>query len=509
MAAVHVPTPLHETPRMELDDLKAALDAHAIVAITDARGRITYVNDKFCEISQYSREELVGQDHRMINSDHHPKTFFAELWATIGSGRIWQGQIKNRAKDGSFYWVDTTIVPFLNPDGRPRQYIAIRADITRRVQAEASRARLAAIVDSSDDAIIGKDLEGTITSWNGGAERVFGYSAAEAVGHSMLMIFPPELAPEEAGILRRIGAGESIDHHETERICKDGRRITVALTISPVRDDRGVIVGASKIARDITAQKQAEARIHQMAAELERRVAERTAELEAANRELEAFSYSVSHDLRAPLRAMNGFSQAVIEDYGALLPEEGRTYLERIRGGAQRMGDLIDDLLAFSRLSRLPLKTSRIDTDGLIGAVLTELGAPWPDRRVEIVRGRLPECEGDVALLRQVWVNLLGNALKYTGRCETARIEIGSRQDEHGLTEFYVRDNGAGFDMRYAEKLFGVFSRLHRMEDYPGTGVGLAIVQRIVHRHGGTVGAEAEVGRGACFHFTLASRSLS
>lgn len=495
--------PPQESPRKELDDLKAALDAHAIVAITDAQGRITYVNDKFCEISQYAREELIGRDHRMINSGHHSRAFFRDLWGTIAHGRVWKGQIKNRAKDGTFYWVDTTIVPFLDAAGRPRQYVAIRADITRRVLAEETRARLAAIVDSSDDAIIGKDLNGVITSWNRGAERVFGYTAQEVVGQSILLVFPPELRAEEADILRRIAAGESIDHYETERVCKDGRRIVVALTLSPMRDDRGVVVGASKIARDITAQRHAEEAIHRLAAELERRVEERTAELETANRELEAFSYSVSHDLRAPLRAMDGFSQAVIDDYGALLPSEGRRDLQKIRAAANRMGELIDDLLTFSRLSRQPLKVAPVQTDGLVRSILADLGEPWPDRPVEVSIGTLPDCVADGALLRQVWTNLIDNALKYTRKCATARIEIGSRPGGQGATEYFVRDNGAGFDMRYANKLFGVFSRLHRADDYPGTGVGLAIAQRIVQRHGGRIAAEADVGRGACFHFTL------
>ena len=364
----------------EIIDLKAALDEHAIVAITDPRGKITYVNDKFCAISKYSRAELIGQDHRIINSGFHPKEFIADLWHTIASGHVWHGEIRNKAKDGSFYWVDTTIVPFLDDLGRPHHYVAIRADTTER--------------------------------------------------------------------------------------------------------------------------KNAEETIHELNSQLERRVVERTAQLEAANLELEAFSYSVSHDLRAPLRAIDGFSQAVLEDFGAQLPPDGKRYLGTIRSGAQRMGSLIDDLLAFSRLNRHTLVRQLVNTDLLMRGVLEELGSPWTNRQVDLRIGELTESEGDPALLKQVWINLLSNALKYTRNRELAVIEIGVHNRD-GVQVFFVRDNGTGFDMKYVEKLFGVFQRLHRVEDFEGTGVGLAIVQRIVHRHGGKVWAEAAPDQGATFYFTL------
>jgi light-regulated signal transduction histidine kinase (bacteriophytochrome) len=285
-------------------------------------------------------------------------------------------------------------------------------------------------------------------------------------------------------------------------VAKDGRHLDLSVTVSPIEDKRGKIVGASKVARDITERKRTAQEIHELNVRLEQRVAKRTSELESANKELEAFSYSVSHDLRAPLRAVDGFSQAVLEDYGPRLPEEGRRYLQTIREGAQRMGVLIDDLLTFSRLSRTPLKKQEVNTDKLVHHVLEEMNSQQEDRQVEIRIGDLPMCQGDPALLNQVWVNLLSNALKYTRHRENAVIEVGCKvaQEEN---VYFVRDNGAGFDMRYAHKLFGVFQRLHRADEFEGTGVGLAIVQRIINRHGGRVWADAAVDRGATFYFTL------
>ncbi|MCE0523014.1 MAG: PAS domain S-box protein [Methylacidiphilales bacterium] len=486
----------------EVNDLKTALDEHAIVAITDPQGKITYANDKFCAISKYSREELLGQDHRIINSGHHPKEFIRDLWTTITRGGVWHGEIKNRAKDGSYYWVDTTIVPFLNEQGKPRQYVAIRADITERKLAEEASAQLAAIVNSSNDAIIGKDLNSIITNWNLGAERLFGYSAHEMIGSSITRLIPVDRLQEEMQIINQVKNGEIVEHFDTRRKAKDGRLIDISVTVSPIKDKTGKIVGASKVARDITERKRVEREILELNTRLEQRVAERTAELEAANKELEAFSYSVSHDLRAPLRAVDGFSQALVEDFGELLPDRGRHYVRTIREGAQRMGRLIDDLLTFSRLGRAALKKQEVNTGKLVSQVLEDLNSQREGRKIDLRIGDLPPCQGDPALLTQVWINLLSNAIKYTRQREIAVIEIGCKK-EWEKTTYFVRDNGAGFDMQFARKLFGVFQRLHRLDEFEGTGVGLAIVQRVIHRHGGSVWAEAEVDRGAAFYFTL------
>lgn len=260
-----------------------------------------------------------------------------------------------------------------------------------------------------------------------------------------------------------------------------------------------------EIRADIARRAQVEAEIQQLNADLERRVTERTAQLKTANDELESFSYSVSHDLRSPLRAVDGYSMALLEDCGPQVGEEGRRYIGVIRHEARRMATLIDDLLAFSRLSRQSMRSQSVDMQELVAGSLAEL-AQQGSHRAETKVGDLPACHGDAALLKQVWLNLLSNALKYSGKQAHPVVEVGA-EELSGELVFFVRDNGTGFDMKYAGKLFGVFQRLHRADEYEGTGVGLAIVHRIVQRHGGRIWAESAPGHGATFFFTVAPPS--
>jgi signal transduction histidine kinase len=234
-------------------------------------------------------------------------------------------------------------------------------------------------------------------------------------------------------------------------------------------------------------------------------VTERTRQLEAANQELESFSYSVSHDLRAPLRAISGYASILLEDYASALPEEALGYMKRVKENGDHMGHLIDDLLAFSRLGRQALRVQLVNTRAIVDRALSRLAPAIDGRQVDLVIGELPDCESDPTLLEQVYANLIGNAFKYSRKREGARVVIGAKQGDSDTPVYFVKDNGAGFDMQYADKLFGVFQRLHRNQDFEGTGVGLAIVQRIVKRHGGQIWAEAKVNEGATFYFTLNS----
>jgi PAS domain S-box-containing protein len=753
-------------------------------------GRISDVNPSLTEILGFSHGELVGTPVWELGAFTDILSNKAKFEELAGHGYVRSENLPLKTKDGRQISVEFVSTVYRAGDRNVIQ-CNIR-DVTGQKQAELRLLQLAAIVESSNDGIIGKDLDGVITSWNKGAEKIFGYSASEMVGTSITRLIPADRQHEEKQILRTIKRGESVEHFETLRLTKDGTLIDVLVTASPIKDAKGEVIGVSKVAHDITgrklgvkAQQESEARyrtlfdhapdgiviadsqsyyldanasicqmlgytreeliglhasdivvpeeipqielaleaikthakyhrewlfrrkdgsmfpaeviatqmpdgnlmgmirditerkrteealrvseehfrflndlaeatrtladpaqimaemarmlgeslhasrcayadvesdgeqftilhdytdgcastvgdyqlslfgplavrtlrrghtliirdveaelpagegadmfnaigikaiitcplvkngvlrammavhqttprdwkpneiskvqdvvercwstierrsaeeqIHQLNAELEQRVIERTSQLETANNELEAFSYSVSHDLRTPLRAVDGFSQAVLEDYSALLPEDGQRYLQTIRQGAQRMGMLIDDLLTFSRLSRTPLNKQEVNTGQLVRSVLDDLVSHEPGRQIDLHVNELPTCMGDPALLRQVWINLLSNALKYTRKRDRARVEIGCDQTPEGHV-FYVRDNGTGFDMLYADKLFGVFQRLHRAEDYEGTGVGLAIVQRVIHRHGGRIWAQAALDQGATFYFTL------
>jgi len=460
----------------------------------DSDGRIVEWNPKAEALFGWGRSEVRGRTvaETIIPPemrDGHKAGL--ERFLSAGVGPIFgkRLELSGLHRDGRVFPVDLTVAAI--KEGDTHRFTAFIQDITERKEADDLRFQLAAIVDSSNDAIIGKTLDGIIVSWNRGAERIYGYSAAEMIGRPIGVLLPPGRLGEEPEILERLKRGERVEPFETVRRRKDGQDIDIAVTVSPIHDSRGNVVGASKVARDISPRKRAE-----------KELASAKEAAETASREFEAFSYSVAHDLRSPLRGIDGFSQALLEDYSEKLDAEGRRYLEKVRESAQRMAHLIESLLMLARITQTDLKRGRVDLSGMARATAARLQSSQPQRDVEFIVADGLTSSGDSRLLEIVLDNLLGNAWKFTGKRDKARIEFGCARDS-GQPVFFVRDNGAGFDKSYASKLFGVFQRLHAQNEFEGTGIGLATVQRIIRRHGGRIWAQGEVDGGATFYFTL------
>lgn len=380
---------------------------------------------------------------------------------------------------------------------------SLRAEITERRRAEKDRDRLIAILKASTDHIGMSTPQGNVFWNNTEARKLAGIPLDADITTMNIPNYHPQWALE---IIQNQGIPAAIQNGiwvgETALLGSDGREIPVSQMIIAHKATDGSLEYFSTIMRDISALKAVEAEVRQLNTELEERVIQRTAQLQSANKALEAFSYSVSHDLRAPLRAIVGFSRMMQEDYGEQLDAEGNRYLKIVRENAKRMGELIDDLLNLSRLDRKEMSRQPVFLNEMITRVLSDLAPDLKGRQIEFAIADLPRCQADLSLLKQVWINLLSNAIKYTRYKSPAYIEVGYEiMDGEGV--YFIRDNGAGFDMRYADNLFGVFQRLHSEQDFAGTGIGLAIVQRIIQRHGGRIWAEAAVNQGATFYFTL------
>jgi PAS domain S-box-containing protein len=368
-----------------------------------------------------------------------------------------------------------------------------------------SEEKFEAISTAVPDALIMLDDLGAVEYWNPAAERILGYRGEEIRGKILHDLLAPQKYREPArrgfGAFRESGQGDVVGKAiELEAQHKDGHIIPVELSISALKlDGRWHAVG---ILRDITGRKQTEAELFRLNAELERRVAERTAQLETAVYDLENFNYSASHDLRIPLRAVEGFSKILLDDYAPLLDKEGVRLLNVVRDNTKKIAQYIDDMLAFSYTGRMQMLPAKIGMTELVREVYDELKPTVAGRQLDFVLNPLPPVVADRAMMRRVVINLLANALKFTRLKAAAKIEVGAKSGE-AETEFFVRDNGAGFDMRYVHKLFGVFQRLHGVEEFEGTGIGLAIVKRIIARHGGRVWAEGNVNEGATVYFSL------
>lgn len=447
-------------------------------------------------IKGYKAEEIIGQ---------HFSKFYPQ--ADLESGKpAWELREAERTgryedegwrvrKDGSRFWANVVITAIRDEEGTLLGFGKVTRDITERRQAEQRHRLLIEAV--TDYAIYSLDRDGYITSWNPGAERIKQYTAEEVIGkHFSLFYTPEDRAREMPAFVLHTAATAGHFEGEGWRVRKDGTRFWSSVAVTPVRDDENNIIGFSKVTRDITDRKELLDRIRQHAEELELRIAER----EQTNAELEAFSYSVSHDLRAPIRAITGFADAVREEYGDRLDATGHEYLQHVLDGAARMNRLVEDLLNYSRLSRVELELEAVPVARVTATALKNIGTH--DGKIKVAIPDNVSVRGHEATLVQVIYNLVNNALKF--RRPNVRPEINvSVEKNKGFGRITVADNGIGIAPQHRERIFQVFERLHGTEEFPGTGIGLAIVKRSIERMGGRFGLDSEVGRGSTFWVEL------
>lgn len=460
-----------------------------IIGIIDAATlKIEEINEAFTAILGYHRDETIDTS-LLFYLDDQGRKLLKQLSEKEKEKFSFETRIY--CKSRAIKWLDWNVVVKYN------KWFVNARDITEIKQVERIRNYLATVVKQSNDSIYIHDHEGRIISWNEGAERIYGYTESEALQMKIWNIIPEFLQPEMQQMVATMLNGEKIELLETKRLTKLGKLMDVLFSASVISDPGTTHNSIVITERDVTQQKIADEQIRQLNTTLQRNVVQ----LESANKELESFSYSVSHDLRAPLRALHGNARILEEDYRDKLDDEAIKIIDKIHGNASRMDGLINDLLAFSKIGKKELRKSVVDMEELVRANFAEIIEASPNRP-KIKTGKLPEAYGDYSLLNQVWANLISNAIKYSAKKENPYIEIGS-QERDGEIEYFIRDNGAGFDMAYAEKLFGTFQRLHDVTEFEGTGIGLAIVQRIILKHGGTIRAHAVPEEGATFYFTL------
>jgi PAS domain S-box-containing protein len=445
---------------------------------------------------------------------------------------MWEGELIHTRRDGSVIVVSSAWVLHRGKQGQPIRILETNIDITARKQAEEQLAgqaeelsrqaselvrsrqtletqtlMLQSVLDSMQEGLVAADGQGAVILWNPAATKILGMGATDlpsqewAAHYGLLTPFPPDQSP-----LARAIRGETCTAEMFVRNPELDEGVWIEVNASPLKDRNGAVSGGVAAFRDVTRRRADEREIRKLNEELEERVAQRTAQLEAANRELEAFTYSVSHDLRAPLRHIGGFSKILSEDFRSGMPAEAQSYLQRIEDGVHRMGLLVDELLNLARVGRQALKLQSTNLNSVIEEVVSLLQPEAEGRVVDWKIAELPAAVCDPSLIKQVFQNLIANALKFTRTRARAVIEISQRQ-ENGQIVIAIGDNGVGFSMKYEDKLFGVFQRLHRAEDFEGTGIGLATVKRIVRKHGGRVWAEAELDKGATFYFTLGAES--
>ncbi|HXE56360.1 MAG TPA: PAS domain S-box protein [Gemmatimonadales bacterium] len=485
-------------PVAESDELLAAIVDSSNDAIVGKRfdGTILSWNPAAERIFGYSAAEMIGGSiFTLVPPELQEEE--RELLRRLSRGEATRHYETVRVRrDGARLAVSLSLSPIRDRHGVPVGAASIQRDITAEKRAQEAQARLAAIVESSNDAIVGKTLDGIITSWNAAAERLYGYRAQEIIGRSASILTTPDHPDEVPMLLERLKRGERVELYETTRRRKDGTTVDVSLTFSPVRDARGRLIGASVIARDITERNAAAAALRRQAEELAR-----------SNAELERFAYIASHDLQEPLRIVSQFAQLLARRYRGRLGADADDFIGFIVDGVTRMQTLISDLLAYARVNEGGRDFSPTDCNAVLAWVLEGLEPQLREIGAEVRVDPLPTAPADAALLRQLFQNLVGNAIKFRGAAPLRVTVSAVRDGAHW--RFTVRDNGLGIPAEYHEQIFQLFRRFHDPGRYPGTGIGLAISRRIVEQHGGRMWVESAPGQGAAFHFTIPAEAES
>lgn len=481
---------------LELERYQLLINNSAdIICIIDA-GTLKFeeVNVVIQSILGYTAEEIRGSSLLFyVDADTRPGI---EKLRHENSERF-SFETRVYSKDREIKWLRWNIV---NKNGL---WFANARDITGIKEVEEIKSYLSIVVRQSEDAIYLHDHDGRIISWNEGAQKIYGFTESEALNMKIWNIIPEHFLPEMHGVIDNIFLGRKIEALEMSRITKFGKMIDVSFSASVIADPEGNLRSVAITERDITQQKKTRQEVLQLNTNLNNNIVQ----LESMNNDLESFSYSVSHDLRAPLRGINAYTQIILEEYSSQFDVELKRLFLVIQTNAQRMDRLINDLLAFARMGKRAVQKVPLDFDKQVRQVINELVGQGKTS-AEIVIAPLKPGEGDAALIYQVWTNLISNAIKYSSKRATPLIEIGFAESPNEYI-YSVKDNGTGFNMDYAHKLFGVFQRLHDNKDFEGTGIGLAIVKRVIAKHGGSVWAQGEPDKGATFYFSLPRPTLN
>ncbi|MBI5360715.1 MAG: PAS domain S-box protein [Planctomycetes bacterium] len=468
-------------------------------------GSVEYASPACMDLLGFTPEEITSNPAlipKAVHPDYLPQ--FKTFWEYYEQNKSFSEKMMEIAwfrKDGTILHTENTYANIKNGSGKVTGFYTIMRDVSMHKLTEKtlqeSAANWQSTFDAIKDAVCLLDKQWRIMQCNKTVSEFTGKLQNELLGQVCYQVIHGLDTPPKDCPLERM---QTTLKRESSVAFLYNKWFNI--TMDPLLDNNGRLTGAVHIMSDITAQKYAFEEIHKLNKELERRVIDRTAQLEVANKELEAFSYSVSHDLRAPLRAIDGFSRIILESHSKKIDNETKRLLNIIRSGTCNMGELIDNLLSFSHIGRTPMEKEEIDMAGAAKFVFNELKLLNPKQKITLKIKKLPLAVCDRAMIKQVFSNLLSNAVKFSSKKKNAVIEIGCN-DKDGITIYWIKDNGVGFNMKYSDKLFGVFQRLHSQEEFEGTGVGLAIAQRIIHRHGGRIWAEGAPGKGATFFFTI------